>query len=59
MFSTVTGASNEKSKQEGIENMEFGKQRNEFKVADKPNAKKAAITVRVLMKRNRVSALEQ
>lgn len=52
MFYTVTGAWNEKSKQEGIENVEFGEQRSEFKVADKPSAKKAAVIDRVLMKRN-------
>lgn len=52
MFYTVTGARNEKSKQEGIENVEFGEQRSEFKVVDKPSAKKAAVIDRVLMKRN-------
>lgn len=32
--------------------MKFGEQRSEFKVADKGNAKKAAVTDRALIKRN-------
>lgn len=46
-------------KQEGIENVKFGKQRSEFQVADKANAKKGAVIDRALIKRNPRFSLEQ